>query len=83
MSQGWIIQQGVRVARIESTSLGYRIWQPDNLPERPSTPGWIATTIPFEALPLELPYEQFPNFFLNMLPEGSRLAALMNTSHVS
>ncbi len=83
MSQGWIIQQGVRVARIESTSLGYRIWQPDNLPERPSTPGWIATTIPFESLPLELPYENFPNFFLNMLPEGSRLAALMNTSHVS
>lgn len=83
MNQGWIIQQGVRVARIESTSHGYRIWQPDDLPERPSTPGWIATTIPFESLPLELPYEKFPNFFLNMLPEGSRLAALMNTSHVS
>ncbi|MCA0361050.1 MAG: HipA domain-containing protein [Armatimonadetes bacterium] len=83
MKSAWILQQGVRVARIAATANGYRIEQSDGLGAPPEFPGLLATTIPWSALPLDYSEAAFPRFFLNMLPEGSRLSALMESSHVS
>ena len=78
MSDALVYQGDRLVAQIEKTWNGSVLrFEEDVVREPPTFPGFLATTIPYSRDNLEVRGENLHPFFLNLLPEGARLIALI------
>lgn len=53
------------------------IYEPSVLQSPPTFPGFLASSLPYQAEPIPTVGDNLHPFFINLLPEGARLAALV------